>query len=101
MTRYVVEIWAGSGAERWNPQAISVMASSARQAQELVADDLHLMPAHWQGEDPPLELVVLAVEQGEVVQEPRVVPPAGRAWHTGLGAPPARTPVPAWRWAME
>jgi hypothetical protein len=101
LTRYVVEIWAGSGSARWNPQAISVMASSARQAQEIVADELHLKLEHWQGDDPPLELVALAVAQQEAVREPRFVPPAGRSWFTGLGAPPVRTPANAWSWAIE
>ena len=57
MSRYLIDIWVGSGALRWNTQSISVIARSLDEARGIVAESLYLTPAHWQGDDPPLELV--------------------------------------------
>jgi hypothetical protein len=57
MPRYLIDIWVGSGEQRWNTQSITVMARSLEEARGIVAESLYLTPAHWQGDDPPLELV--------------------------------------------
>lgn len=65
MSRYLIDIWVGSGALRWNTQSISVMARSLDEARSIVAESLYLTPAHWQGDDPPLELVGELTGQAE------------------------------------
>jgi hypothetical protein len=67
MPRYLIDIWVGSGEQRWNTQSITVMAGSLDEARGIVAESLYLTPAHWQGDDPPLELV--GVRTGQEQEE--------------------------------
>jgi hypothetical protein len=58
MPWYLVEVWAGREDRRWNTHSMTVTAGSVEEARQTVAECLGLAPAHWQGQDPPLELVV-------------------------------------------
>jgi hypothetical protein len=58
MPWYLVEIWAGNGQQRWNTHSITATAGSVEEARQSVAECLGLAPAHWQGNESPLELVV-------------------------------------------
>jgi hypothetical protein len=58
MPWYLVEVWAGREGRRWNTHSMTVTARSVEEARQTVAECLGLAPAHWQGDDPPLELVV-------------------------------------------
>ena len=58
MAWYLVEIWAGNGLQRWNTHSLTATAGSVEEATQSVAECLGLAAAHWQGNDPPLELVV-------------------------------------------
>jgi hypothetical protein len=65
MQRYLIDIWVGSGEQRWNTQSITVMARSLDEARGIIAESLYLTPAHWQGDNPPLELVGVLTSQAQ------------------------------------
>jgi hypothetical protein len=77
MSQYLIDIWVGSGEQRWNTQSITVMARSLEEARGIVAESLYLTPAHWQGDDPPLELVGVLTgqeqEETDRLRRPRLV----------------------------
>lgn len=64
MSWYLVEVWAGRGDERRNTHSLTATAGSVEEARRTVAECLGLSPAHWQGTDSPLELVVPSTHVG-------------------------------------
>ena len=98
MPRYHVDIWVGSGQRRWNAQSISVTAGSIAEARWEVAERLCLTPAYGQGDDPPLELVVLSVDgesEGPGVRPLRRQPSRDRWSEPGDVVTEVREPVGA------
>jgi len=92
MSRYLIDIWVGSGEQRWNTQSITVMARSLDEARGIVAESLYLTPAHWQGDDPPLELVgVLTSQEEEQMGRIRLPRLASREVRRASGARTAET----------
>ncbi len=92
MPRYLIDIWVGSGERRWNTQSITVMAGSLDEARGIVAESLYLTPAHWQGDDPPLELVgVLTGQEQEETSRLRLPRLVSREVRRASGARTAET----------
>lgn len=98
MQHFLVEVWVGGGNQRFHTQSVDVITTSPSEATRVVAEDLCLPAGAWDGDNPPVKLVVLPLEDVPPPAEMQADRRGGTGWLVTLRRNTTHARPHPWEW---